>query len=634
MPKIILEKSGSGWLFWPMGVIVALAAMLVYWPGLSGPFVFDDYSNIVTNARIHAQRLDLSSLIEAAKAYEPGKIGRPLATVSFAINYYFSGDDPWAYKLTGVVIHGINALLVFALLLSLVKARSLSRNNSVVFCAVVAIFWAIHPLQVSTVLYVVQRMEILSLTFVLAGLILYVAGRRRQIEGGSGSWFVLLSAMVAGVGLASKETAALFPLYVLALELTVLCFDAQDARITRFYKLFYLLVATLGAIVFFAWIIPSAIADGAFSNRSFSLIERLLSQLRIIPMYLGQIVLPIPSRLPFYYDAYPKSTGLFSPATTALGGALLLSLLAAAWIVRKKMPLFSLGILWFFSAHFLTSNVLNLELAFEHRNYFAILGVLLAIGDLVSRIRLRDGPALKYVALGAVLITVTCLSLIRSATWGNELLLRNELVDINPNSPRAGSDLAALLVAMANGDPTSPFYSMGRQQFERVASLPGSSPLAEQGLILMAAVHGQPVEDAWWETLTRKVRSRPLSPEELMAVSGLLKQRYEGVQLDDSKLSSAYMALLDRKPEQAFLYAQFGDYALRYLRDENLADRMFVEALNHSTNDKAYAHIVLSGLLKDGHVRQAEKVFLRGRQLGLFEAGELPVGKSPSTTAQ
>jgi hypothetical protein len=628
MLKRSIGNKNTRLFIWVSGVFIALAAILVYWPGLSGPFVFDDYSNIVSNTKVHAKNLDLSSLVEAAKGYEPGQIGRPLATMSFAVNYYFSGENPWSYKLTSVIVHAVNALLVFLLLLGIMRIKALAENGRAIFCAAVTLAWAIHPLQVSTVLYVVQRMEMLSLTFVLVGLILYVAGRRRQIEGIGGMWLVFSSAIIAALGIAAKETAALFPLYTLALELTVLGFGAQGSRLRRFYKVSYLLACVTGVILFFVWVLPSAMGDDAFSNRSFTLAERLLTQFRVIPMYLGEIILPIPSQLKFYYDAYQKSTGLFSPISTALGAAFILGLMATAWMLRRKASIISLGILWFFSAHFLTSNVLNLELAFEHRNYFATLGVLLAVGDLIWRIKLRDGPALKYVAVIALLATIMGLSLIRSATWGNELLLRNELVDINPDSPRAGNDLAALLVAMANGDPTSPLYSMGKQQFERVASLPGASPLAEQGLILMAAVHGQPVEDAWWEAMIRKIKSQPLSPEQLMAVSGLLKQRYEGVQLDDKNLSRAYLALLDRKPDHAFLYAQFGGYALKYLNDESLADRMFVEAIDHSKNDRIYANIVLSGLLKDGYVRQAEKVFVRGSQLGLFDANEMPSGEA------
>lgn len=621
---------------WLASLVILSAAILVYWPGLSGPFVFDDYPNIVTNPKVHPEHLDAVSLERAMQGYEPGDIGRPLATLSFALNYYCSGDKPWSYKLTGVAVHAVNAALVFWLLLTIVRLPNLSSKYGAPFCFAIALLWAVHPLQVSTVLYVVQRMESLSLSFVLAGLISYVHARRIQIETDNGGWGWLIgSAIVASIGLLSKETAALYPLYTLVLELTVLGFAARKSGVVRFYKWSYLTAAIVGAIVFLVWVLPPAVADGAFTNRSFNAYERVLSQFRILPMYLGQVLLPLPSHLLFYYDNYPKSTGWLSPLTTLVGALFILVVLVAAWIARKRMPLVALGIFWFFSAHLITSNVLNLELAFEHRNYFAILGVLLVMGDLVSRIRLRDGPGLKCLAVAAIVLAVGGLAAIRSATWGNELLLFNDMVDNNRQSPRAGSDLAALLVSMANGERSSPLYSAGKQQFERVARLPGSSPLPEQGLIMMAAVHGEPVDNMWWDSLIEKVRTRPLSPEELLAVTGLLKQRYEGMALDDARLKDAYLALLARGPKQAFLYAQFGDYALQYLHDEELADRMFVAAIEHSAKDRQYANEVLAGLLSDGRMRQAKLVAGRGVELGLFDAKQsmdaLSLGQGAAT---
>src|SRR5699024_7915595 len=118
------------------------------------------------------------------------------------------------------------------------------------------------------------------------------------------------------------------------------------------------------------------------TGRNFSTAERVLSQLRILPLYLQQILLPLPSNMYFYYDDFAPSRGWLSPATTLAGAAFLLGLLLAAWQLRKRLPLFALGVAWFFAAHFMTSNVIALELVFEHRNYFALFGVLLALTGL------------------------------------------------------------------------------------------------------------------------------------------------------------------------------------------------------------------------------------------------------------
>src|SRR5690606_34996617 len=92
-------------------VLVVLTA-LVYWPGLSGVFLFDDFPNIVTNSRVHVESWDWDAFKRAAGAYQPGIYGRPLATLSFALDWSIGGKDAWQFKLTSVAVHLVNALFV------------------------------------------------------------------------------------------------------------------------------------------------------------------------------------------------------------------------------------------------------------------------------------------------------------------------------------------------------------------------------------------------------------------------------------------------------------------------------------------------------------------------------------------
>src|SRR3546814_12191661 len=92
--------------------------------------------------------------------------------------------------------------------------------------------------------------------------------------------------------------------------------------------------------------------------------------------------------MPFYYDWLHPSRGLLQPWTTLPAIALVLALLGTAWRLRARWPLFALGVFLFFSAHFIASHVVPLELAFEHRNHFALFGAVLAIGRLLAPGRL------------------------------------------------------------------------------------------------------------------------------------------------------------------------------------------------------------------------------------------------------
>lgn len=615
---------------------LALLALttLVYWPGLAGGFLFDDYPNILTNMRVHAESLSWPALKSAAQGYESGSYGRPLATISFALNYLIDGKNPWGYKIASLLVHLGNALLVFWLLrrlLSLPRAGGDTNANWRTPAAfTIALLWAIHPLQVSSVLYIVQRMETLSLTFVLLALVAYLWGRVAQRDGARGWPWLALSALLAGVGMLSKETAVLFPAYALALELTVLRFDAQSVRTRRFLQTAYAVGSIVTLAIFAAWVLPKYVSADVYALRDFTLYERLLSQLRILPMYLGQMLLPLPSSLMFYYDNFPKSTGWLNPTSTLAGGLFLMALLATAWRLRQRMPLVALGILWFFAAHLLTSNVFPLELVFEHRNYFALLGVLLALADLVSRIPMRDSPALKYVGVGVVLIGFGLLATVRSATWGNPLLLATDMSARNPGSARASNDLGEQYMNMSGMDANSPFYSMAAKEFERGSRLPGASPLPEQGLILMAALSDQVADPAWWSRLNEKIGTRPIGPQEQGALQGLMQHRYKGVALDDQQLGKALATMFRRSKMPPGAYAQYADYAMVYLHDEDLAERMFVAAIDNNPTDPEYATRILGNLVADGRMRQADAVFKRARQLGLLKELQAPTATNNS----
>jgi hypothetical protein len=615
-PPTLRALVASPW--FGISVLVAVV-MAAYWPGLKGPFLFDDYPNIVNNAKVHLAVLDFQSLKRSAMGYEPGSIGRPLATLSFALNWYFSGENAWGYKLTGLAIHVVNACLVFALLLKMTRgAATTSIQRGIGYCLVVALLWAVHPLQVSTVLYVVQRMESMSLTFVLLALIAYLHGRQRLIEGGSGWGWLCFSGALAFVGLLSKESAMLFGAYAFSLEVSLFRFVANNRRDSRLLIALYSVAGLFATVIFFGWILPRAVQPGAFQGRDFTLYERVLTQGRVLILYLQQIVLPLPKSLIFYYDAYPKSAGLLSPLTTIFSWIFLGVLLCAGWFARRSMPLLSLGIFWFFAGHLLTSNAIDLELVFEHRNYFALLGVLLVIAELVRLIPVRDGPAIKHVGVAAVVVFMIGLCAIRSATWGNGFLLFNELVDVNPQSARARTGLAIALVERANGDADSPLYSLAEQQFEAAAALPSASTLPEQGLILMALAYGQPVKENWWYGLISKLKTKPLSADVVSSVDDLIQRRKRGVAVDDEKLKEACLALAGRNGVPAFMYAQFGDYGLTYLRDADFSNLMFVRAVEQGRSDPEFVARMISTLLEEGHQEQASVVHDKAKELGIL----------------
>lgn len=605
-------------------VIVTIAALL-YWPGLSGGWLFDDFHNIVSNSRVHATQLDAATLATAAGAYDrEGGLMRPLATTWFAIDYYLGGGTPKVFKINGLLVHLGNVLLVFWLLmriLSLPAASISDAGRRTWIAGTIALVWAVHPLQVSTVLYVVQRMETLSLTFVLLALHAYIAGRRRQIEGKRGTLYLAACLPFLALGLAAKESALLFPVYALGLELTVFNFSAKTDSGARAWRRFYQIGVVLGLAIFAFYVFPRYANDEVYAIRNFDVLQRMLTQCRVLPMYLGQIVLPLPQGMTFYYDDLTVSTSLLEPLSTLFGALLIVTLLTTALWLRTRMPLYSLGVLWFFGAHLLTSNVIPLEMVFEHRNYFALLGVLIAGYDLLRRVPIREGSPLPRAAGAALLTGLFALTLLRSATWGGDLLLALDLVAKNPASSRASNDLGALYFELAKNDPDSPFATKAVQEFERLAGRANASPIPEQALISMQTAFGHSADDELWQRLIHKIEQRPISPEEVMSVTSLLKLSEDGHAIDNVRLSQAYRILLSRSKQSPRFYIRCGMHALFQLKDEALARQLLLQSVELSDANSLLPEQIAEMLDADGHRELAAAV----RAAGAAELRHAPV---------
>ena len=146
---------------------------------------------------------------------------------SFIANAVLSGPDFYHWKLTNLILHLLVALLVYLLVERITSQfHDFSAKQPQLVAIAVAGLWLLHPVQVSTVLYTVQRMSLLAALFMVAGLLAYVEARRRQIAGYSGAWvFMLLCfAVCLPFAVVSKENGLLLPLLTFVLEIFIFRF--------------------------------------------------------------------------------------------------------------------------------------------------------------------------------------------------------------------------------------------------------------------------------------------------------------------------------------------------------------------------------------------------------------------------
>jgi hypothetical protein len=554
---------------WAALFALLVIAVAIYAPGLSGGFTYDDMSFVVGNAGIQIHTTDLRDWVAAAFSF-PGGLhqGRWLGMLSFAANHGFTGLDPFWFKLTNLAIHLLNGVLVFLALRALFALRRECVGEPVgaasfdgpLAAAAIAGLWLVLPINLTAVLYVSQRLESLSNTFVFLGLWWYLRVRLahwRGERGAAGLWISLL--VCSGIGVLVKESAAMLPLYAACAEFAIARAHNRDGSRSRGITALYLCVLLLPLLLGLAWLASWMFGPTTYS-RPFDTWQRLLTESRVLVDYLRWTLAPSLDALTLYHDDIEVSHGLLDPPTTLVSIIGLAGLLAVALWQRTRRPLFTVGILWFFCGHLLTATIIPLLLAFEHRNYFPSLGLLLAGASLfaleggLQRSRMR--VALAALVIGFYAFTTW----MRAQEWSDPMRLALSEASKRPGSALAQYDRAMSLIHAGTMDGR-PVLKEGLLALDSSRHLPGASIMYEQMLITTLTDMGQPVDPDWWTSLIQKLRTRPPTISDAKSLANL-----NGCFLDKKckedlpLLAQAYAAALSfPRPPAAllFVHAEF-----------------------------------------------------------------------------
>lgn len=594
-----------------LAVLTAIAlGAAAYWSGLHGDFFFDDEPNILQVEALRLDTLSMVSLREALHSGLAGPSGRPVAQLSFALNHYFSGGfEPFAFKATNLAVHALTGLLVFFLGLRLLAAGAppLARGRVQAAAAVLAAVWLLHPIQLTTVLYAVQRMTGLSALFLFAALLLHVRGR----EGGGAAGAPQVATawgLLWPLSFLSKETGALFPLFALAWEL-ILRREAAG-RLDRFARL----LTVVAGLTFAATAVYAALPAGkwlwvGYDFRPFTPWERLLTEGRVLWLYLGLMLLPRLEAFGLHHDDIAVSNGLLEPWTTLSAWAALAGLAWLAWRLRAKAPLVTFGIAWFFIGHLLESSVLPLELVHEHRNYVPLFGILLALASALPQALAAPGPRKTLGLTLAVVALGYCgfVTALRAHQFGEETRRSQIEVQHHPDSARAHYE-AGRAVAMLDqsADAEGPTYFFARTHFERAGELDPGFKLGWLGLMHLNCRAGKPIDPAWPEALAGRLRETPFGPGDQSMMFTLKEMAIAGALcLERADIESLFAAARANArvtpPVRAKLHSWLADYLVLGARDVAAAltelDRSLAIAPYNLSNRLKRAQ--LAYLLKD-----------------------------------
>jgi tetratricopeptide (TPR) repeat protein len=349
--------------FFFISLLILLLA--VYGNSFHGEWHFDDIPNIIENPNVHLKNLSLRGIYNAF--HFRGDLLRPVSYLSLAINYYFGGLETFGYHLINFIIHYVAAIFLFlfifdTLRLPLLKDRYGERAYAI--SALATVFWAINPVQVLAVSYVVQRMASMAGMFYIAAMYFYLKGR--TAEGiRNRAFFFLCCAVSTLLAFGSKENAAMLPVSLFIYDLFLI--QGADRETVRKNLKFAFIPFAVVIILANSYLdLSSFIFD--YRVRSYTLGERLLTEPRVIIFYISLLLYPIHSRLTLLHD-FDISKSLIEPWTTLPAILILVFIAGYALTIARKRPLISFCILFFFLNHLIEGSFIPVELIYEHRNY-------------------------------------------------------------------------------------------------------------------------------------------------------------------------------------------------------------------------------------------------------------------------
>ncbi len=588
-----------------------LTTLLVYWPALAGSFVYDDYVVIVDNPAVHVGALSSSEWAAAANAFPAAHQGRWLGMLSFAANHYIGGLDPWGYKLVNLLIHLFNGMLIWCVVDRLLQMRASMLGQSMVrtqrlAALALAALWLVLPINLTGAQYVVQRLESLSNTFVLLGLLVYLRLRVRDWQGErTGIRLPLAVLGFTAAGLLVKESAVLLPLYVACVEFVMPAMRRSDGSYSR------TMLGVLGACLLLPlllglyWLSTWVGSEGSYA-RSYDSVERLLTQGRVMWHYIHWSLLPNLSDLTLYHDDIDISSGLLIPWTTLPALIGILALLACATLVRRRMPLFSLGIFWYFAGHALTATVIPLMLAFEHRNYFPSIGLLLAVVSLLSVETRWLRPRLQLLFLALAWAFYSGTTHLRALEWSHPLRLAASEAAKRPDSVDAQYNYIHLLLMAAGSDYESSYARLAAERIDTHRDMDGGGLMFDAAKMVLTARSGQPPDPTLWPRMRARMDGRAPRISDVSSLISIYKCIKDGACPPDYVQLRELMELTLAHPNvDVSLYSAHAELVYRHFGDVDAALASYARAVTKMPSNPAAYFNRAALLLQLGRLDEA-----------------------------
>ncbi len=453
---------------------------LIYAKTLSGPFVFDDFPNIVKNPFIRITTLTSDSLLLILRG---PSASRPTAMATFAANYFVNQYRPAGYHLVNILIHILVAFLVFQLAR---QTLQLYDQKSFLVPFIAALLWLVHPLHIQSVTYIVQRMNSLAALFFLLALLGYIRARRlppaanrrvlkKSLLMGSCGLFGLLA-------LGAKPNAAILPLVIVLYEWFFLSSPKLAWKKKQFPKSILLALAVFFVLsMLYLGFHPVEKILSDYENQNFTLVQRLLTEPVIILYYLSLLAFPHPNRLQLIYDISP-SLSLTEPPITALSLITLSGIIAVALLTARRHKIFSFALLWYLLTLAIESSFIGRALAFDHRTYLPSVFPIIAVSYLLIKCSRKQLTVLLIISAVIGLFGFWAYS--RNHVWTTSISLWRDTAHKAPFSAPAANNLGLAHKAANN-------TAKALKQFRKTIDLDPGYEKAYNNLAIVLRDNGQ-----------------------------------------------------------------------------------------------------------------------------------------------
>ncbi len=412
--------------------IIILLGFIIYSNSFNCSFHLDDFHNIVDNTNIR----NLSDV----KAWWNVYPTRPFAVFTYVLNYHFNQLDVRYWHLVNLVIHLINASLVWWLTLLIfsspaMKDQKIVRHKNMI-AFLTALLFVSHPLATQSVTYIVQRMASMVALFYFLSLILYIKARLGN-NGNLSKYLLFAGSLISGIlAMLTKENAFTLPLAIILFEFFFIRTKKFSINF-KDYRVILLMAALLGVLL----IIPLNYSFSIFNpippskGHAYTLtpFNYLLTQFSVIVKYIQLLFLPVNQIVDYNF---PISNNFFEIRTLLCFLVLLFLILLAIYLfIRNRI--ISFGLSWFFLTLLIESSFIPInDVIFEHRTYLPSFGFFLVLS---SGIYALFGEKYKFgpIAILAIIIgSNSYLTYERNKVWKDEITLWSDNISKDPGCAR------------------------------------------------------------------------------------------------------------------------------------------------------------------------------------------------------